>query len=137
MNITREQFLNILFVARYVASTDGTLDQSEIDALKAILKALKVNDEELRQIKQKTSLSHALENLTSNESKQLLIDVLVFIACVDGELCSTEQQFIKKVMKYLSIDPNIHPYFENQIVDAAFIKDKIDGLIQRIQRNVF
>ncbi len=136
MSITREQFLSIIFIARHVAKTDGKLDQPEVDALKAMLKALQVSQDELQQIQQKISLSHALEGLKSKESKQLLVDVLVFTACADGELCEVEQQFIKKIMKHLSIDPDTHPYFKDQVVDASFIKSKVNEMLQRLQQSV-
>ena len=135
MNISRQEFLNIILVARHIAKSDGMMEPVEIDALKKIVKSLQIKEAELEQMKQDTSLSNALNKLTSDDCKHLLIDILMFIACVDSELCDTEKETIKKIMRHLSINPETHPYFAEE-VDASFIKGKMNALITRIQKSI-
>lgn len=114
MGIARDELLNILYLAKQLASADHGLHPMEKKVLLALFKSVGVNQEELETMKLIASMDKAIAGLQSAEGKQILIDILVLVASADNEFEEEEKIFITKVMRQLGMNPDEHPYFASE-----------------------
>ncbi|MBF0286201.1 MAG: TerB family tellurite resistance protein [SAR324 cluster bacterium] len=130
----REEFLDILFLAKHMAAADGELHPMEKKVLFALFKAIGVNNEELETIRQKLSLEDAIEGLKSEEGKQILIDVLVLVASADNIFEDEEREYITKVMHRLDMNPETHPYFASEDgLDLEEVRSSVRLIINNLK----
>lgn len=137
MSLDRNEFMDILFMAKHMASSDGEMHPMEKKVLYALFKAIGVNHDELENIKSKTSIEQSINALVSHEAKQILIDVLVLVASADNKFEEEERQLIVKVMRKLGMDPQAHPYFsEGNALNVEKIRSNVKLIIGRVKKLV-
>jgi len=135
MEDAQEALLNILFLARCLASADGEFATSEKKAFQALIEAAEVDKGALHILfEEKQSIATALSRLHSKEAKMLLVDVLLVIACADGVFEEKEKIFMTKVMNQIGLISGEHPLFEpNGDVEVNEIFENMDVFIGGIR----
>ncbi|MBF0352341.1 MAG: TerB family tellurite resistance protein [SAR324 cluster bacterium] len=133
MDINREQYLDILVLASHMARADGELHPSEKKVLTALFNSIDVTDDEQKLIRQKSSVEKMIQEVTSNDAKNALVDVLALVAGADGVFEDKEKDFITKIMKRVGMNPNEHPYFK---AGGQLDIDKIKGNVKNIINNI-
>ena len=136
MDTVKEDLLNILYIARYLASADKEYDPAERQAFQKIVGALGISPGELKEtLSQNKPIQLAIKQLHNPEAAQLLTDILLVIASADGKLDSQEKKFLSKVMGQLGIDTSKHPFFqEGEVKEVASIAENMDNFVKIIQQ---
>ncbi len=134
MSINREEFLTILGVVSHLAHSDGEMHPAEKKVLMATFKAGRITPEEQQQLKQNPSLGSMLQQVTSDDAKNALIDMLALVAGADGEFQDEERVFMMKVMQKLGIDPHTHPYFKDgHDLDIKLVRSNVVKILENIK----
>jgi len=134
MSFNRKEFLSILMLAKHMATADGELDPVEKKVLIALFNTLKVTAEEQAELKEKGSLEALIKEVTSEEAKNALVDVLALVAGADGDFADEERTFITSVMKRLGMDPSAHAYMkEGGDLDLGKINKNVKAIITNIK----
>ena len=134
MGLARDEFLDILFLARHMASADGEFHPMEKKVLVALFKAMGVSPQEAESIRNKSSLETAIQDLQSEASKQILVDVLILVASADGIFDDDERTFIRRVMQRLHMPTDKHPYLkEGEQPDIENIRHNVRIIIENIR----
>ncbi len=134
MSLARQEFLDILILARHMAGADGELHPMEKKVLHALFKAMDITPEESSAMRSNLSVSKAIRDLKSEEAKNVLIDVLVLVASADGKFEEDERIFISKVMHRFGIEPEGHPYFrEGGELNVEEIRSNVRVIIENIK----
>lgn len=135
MDLNREEFLDILMLARHMAMADGEMHPNEKKVLVALFNSIGVTPEEQEKLRSKSSIGALMKEVQSEEARLALVDVLALVAGADGKFEDEEKHFIFRVMKKLNMDPNDHPYFEGGTnLDMKKIRSNINAIINKIKQ---
>src|SRR5690606_4919293 len=113
MSVSREDFLDAILFASHLAKVDSAFSILVEKALIDLVKSVGISKEEMEGLRQKISLEAALNELESVDSKEMLVEVLYFIASTDGVIQDDENNFIDRVIKRLKLNPGQFSFFLN------------------------
>ena len=101
-SVTRNDLKTILQFGIHIAKIDGDFAVWEKKVLARFAEAMRLTEEEKHaMVHQGISLSHGLDALSGQESRQLLMKTLCAVAHSDGVPHETEVDFITRVMQRL------------------------------------
>jgi len=136
MSKIKDDLLNILFLARVLASADGEYGSSELEFFKKLQVVFDLTPDEVKSYDRTISIKDAINKLESNDAKTLLVDVLMVIASTDGDFADKEQIFIKKVMKMIDLNPSDYPIFKYGEEEVHKIFKNLDDFMDQIKEKV-
>ena len=133
----RNEFLDILSILNHLAHADGEMHPSEKKILIALFRAAKVTPEEQNRIRDHSSLEEMLEEITTEESKKALIDLLALVAGADGVFEDEEKLLLFKVMKRIGITPEEHHYFkDSENLDIALVRSNVKKILESVATQI-
>ncbi|MBI1281093.1 MAG: hypothetical protein GC179_23405 [Anaerolineaceae bacterium] len=107
--ISRQNIYDLVFPAAvmYMANVDGKYSVEEKQFYKAIVSRMSFSPYEQAEfdqlIKHESSVMDAISKITDNDSKYLLVELLSMMATYDGDLTSSERDFLNKVSSQLNV----------------------------------
>ena len=117
-DMTKKEIANIIHVLAYLAKIDNVVDPAEKKIFKIVCERFGIKIPELREIlKESVSLKKSLNAINSKELKNILVNLMVLMVSVDGNVCDNQKKSIVKIMN--SIGESAKDYF---------FFDKVGGL---------
>jgi tellurite resistance protein len=99
--ITRQDLKTILLFSIHVAKVDNEFVAEEKALLQKIADTIKLTPEERAELlRTEASLASGLNQLSSNEAKQLLVKTLCAVSNSDGKAVKSELDFIHRVIEH-------------------------------------
>lgn len=121
--ITRQDLKTILLFATHVAKVDNEFVVQEKELLTKLADAIKLTPQERSDMVGKdASLSDGLNQLSSNEAKQLLVKALCAVSYSDGKAVKVEVDFIQKVIEHFGDSVFVLPKEEWGKYEAEVMK---------------
>ena len=109
-DMTKKEIANIIHVLAYLAKIDNVVDPAEKKIFKIVCERFGIKIPELREIlKESVSLKKSLNSINSKELKNILVNLLVLMVSVDGNVCDNQKKSIVKIMN--SIGESAKDYF--------------------------
>ena len=108
--MTKKEIANIIHVLAYLAKIDNVVDPAEKKIFKIVCERFGIKVPELREIlKESVSLKKSLNAINSKELKNILVNLMVLMVSVDGNVCDNQKKSIVKIMD--SIGESAKDYF--------------------------
>jgi len=107
--ISNQYKYDIVFPAAimYMAKVDGVLKDKENDLYKALLLRISVNEHEKEDfqklISDESNLLDAISNIENHDIQKALLETLILMAVIDGELVDQERAFLRSVSNRFNI----------------------------------
>ena len=109
-DMTKKEIANIIHVLGYLAKIDNVVDPAEKKIFKIVCERFGIKIPELREIlKESVSLKKSLNAINSKELKNILVNLMVLMVSVDGNVCDNQKKSIVKIMN--SIGESAKDYF--------------------------
>ena len=109
-DMTKKEIANIIHVLAYLAKIDNVVDPAEKKIFKIVCERFGIKIPELREIlKESVSLKKSLNAINSKELKNILVNLMVLMVSVDGNVCDNQKKSIVKIMN--SIGESAKDYF--------------------------
>ena len=109
-DMTKKEIANIIHVLAYLAKIDNVVDLAEKKIFKIVCERFGIKIPELREIlKESVSLKKSLNAINSKELKNILVNLMVLMVSVDGNVCDNQKKSIVKIMD--SIGESAKDYF--------------------------
>ena len=109
-DMTKKEIANIIHVLTYLAKIDNVVDPAEKKIFKIVCERFGIKIPELREIlKESVSLKKSLNAINSKELKNILVNLMVLMVSVDGNVCDNQKKSIVKIMD--SIGESAKDYF--------------------------
>ena len=109
-DMTKKEIANIIHVLAYLAKIDNVVDHAEKKIFKIVCERFGIKIPELREIlKESVSLKKSLNIINSKELKNILVNLMVLMVSVDGNVCDNQKKSIVKIMN--SIGESAKDYF--------------------------
>ena len=109
-DMTKKEIVSIIHVLAYLAKIDNVVDPAEKKIFKIVCERFGIKIPELREIlKESVSLKKSLNAINSKESKNILVNLMVLMVSVDGNVCDNQKKSIDKIMN--SIGESAKDYF--------------------------
>ena len=109
-DMTKKEIANIIHVLAYLAKIDNVVDPAEKKIFKIVCERCGIKIRELREIlKESFSLKKSLNAINSKELKNILVNLMVLMVSVDGNVCDNQKKSIVKIMD--SIGESAKDYF--------------------------
>ena len=109
-DMTKKEIANIIHVLAYLAKIDNVVDSAEKKIFKIVCERFGIKIPELREIlKESVSLKKSLNAINSKELKNILVNLMVLMVSVDGNVCDNQKKSIVKIMD--SIGESAKDYF--------------------------
>ena len=109
-DMTKKEIANIIHVLAYLAKIDNVVDPAEKKIFKIVCERFGIKIPELREIlKESVSLKKSLNAINSKELKNILVNLMVLMVSVDGNVCDNQKKSIVKIM--VSIGESAKDYF--------------------------
>ena len=109
-DMTKKEIANIIHVLAYLAKIDNVVDPAEKKIFKIVCERFGIKIPELREIlKESVSLKKSLNAINSKELKNILVNLMVLMVSVDGNVCDNQKKSIVKIMN--SIGESTKDYF--------------------------
>ena len=109
-DMTKKETANIIHVLAYLAKIDNVVDPAEKKIFKIVCERFGIKIPELREIlKEPVSLKKSLNAINSKELKNILVNLMVLMVSVDGNVCDNQKKSIVKIMD--SIGESAKDYF--------------------------
>ena len=109
-DMTKKEIANIIHVLAYLAKIDNVVDPAEKKIFKIVCERFGIKIPELREIlKESFSLKKSLNEINSKELKNILVNLMVLMVCIDGNVCDNQKKSIVKIMD--SIGESAKDYF--------------------------
>ena len=109
-DMTKKEIANIIHVLAYLAKINNVVDPAEKKIFKIVCKRFGIKIPELREIlKESVSLKKSLNAINSKELKNILVNLMVLMVSVDGNVCDNQKKSIVKIMN--SIGESAKDYF--------------------------
>ena len=109
-DMTKKEIANIIHVLAYLAKIDNVVDPAEKKIFKIVCERFGIKISELREIlKESVSLKKSLNAINSKELKNILVNLMVLMVSVDGNVCDNQKKSIVKIMN--SIGESAKDYF--------------------------
>jgi len=109
-SISRNELKTILLFGVHIAKLDKNFDIWERKILSRFATAIKLSDSERQSLgKQRFSLGKGLQELESDDARQLLVKLMCAVSFVDGSASDQELDFIERVVTKLKSQVFILP----------------------------
>ena len=109
-DMTKKKIASIIHVLAYLAKIDNVVDPAEKKIFKIVCERFGIKIPELREIlKESVSLKKSLNAINSKELKNILVNLMVLMVSVDGNVCNNQKKSIVKIMD--SIGESAKDYF--------------------------
>ena len=109
-DMTKKEIANIIHVLAYLAKIDNVVDPAEKNIFKIVCERFRIKIPELREIlKESVSLKKSLNAINSKELKNILVNLMVLMVSVDGNVCDNQKKSIVQIMD--SIGESAKDYF--------------------------
>ena len=109
-DMTKKEIASIIHVLAYLAKIDNVVDPAEKKIFKIVCERFGIKIPELREIlKESVSLKKSLNAINSKELKNILVNLMVLMVSVDGNVCDNQKKSIVKIMN--SIGESAKDYF--------------------------
>ena len=109
-DMTKNEIANIIHVLAYLAKINNVVDPDEKKIFKIVCERFGIKIPELREIlKESVSLKKSLNAINSKELKNILVNLMVLMVSVDGNVCDNQKKSIVKIMD--SIGESAKDYF--------------------------
>ena len=109
-DMTKKEIANIIHVLAYLAKIDNVVDPAEKKIFKIVCERFGIKIPELREIlKESVSLKKSLNAINSKELKNILVNLMVLMVSVDGNVFDNQKKSIVKIMN--SIGESAKDYF--------------------------
>ena len=109
-DMTKKEIASIIHVLAYLAKIDNVVDPAEKKIFKIVCERFGIKIPELREIlKESVSLKKSLNAINSKELKNILVNLMVLMVSVDGNVCDNQKKSIVKIMD--SIGKSAKDYF--------------------------
>ena len=109
-DMTKKEIANIIHVLAYLAKIDNVVDPAEKKIFKIVCERFGIKIPELREtLKESVSLKKSLNAINSKELKNILVNLMVLMVSVDGNVCDNQKKSIVKIMD--SIGESAKDYF--------------------------
>ena len=124
-DITKNEIANIIHVLAYLAKIDKVVDPAEKKTFKIVCERFGIKIPDLKEIlKESVSLRKSLNAIHSKEAKNILVNLMVLMVSVDGNVCDNEEKTIIKIMD--SVGESAKDYFffdKNGGLDLQMVAD--------------
>jgi tellurite resistance protein len=107
--VSQQRTYDLVFpaAAMYIAQVDGKFSPQEREFYKSMLKTMEVDEHQRedfeRLLRSENKLLEAMKEITSEDDRRNLLDVLVLMAVYDGELAEAERNFLAHVAEQLNV----------------------------------
>ena len=109
-DMTKKEIANIIHVLAYLAKIDNVVDPAEKKIFIIVCERFRIKIPEPREIlKESVSLKKSLNAINSKELKNILVNLMVLMVSVDGNVCDNQKKSIVKIMN--SIGESAKDYF--------------------------
>ena len=135
MSEPKNDLLDILFLARVLASADGDFASTEKEFFKKLIDAFGLTADDMKSYDHTIPIKEVITRFESLEAKKLLVDVLMVLASSDGDFDDKEQKFIKKAMNMIDLKPSDYPVFKFGEEEVHKIFSHIDDFMAEIKEN--
>ena len=105
-DMTKNEIANIIHVLAYLAKINNVIDPAKKKTFKIECErfGIKITD-----LKESISLRKSLNAIHSKEAKNILVNLMVLMVSVDGNVCDNQKKSIVKIMD--SIGESAKDYF--------------------------
>ena len=109
-DMTKNEIANIIHVLAYLAIINNVVDPAEKKTFKIVCERFGIKIPDLKEIlKESVSLRKSLNAIHSKEAKNILVNLMVLMVSVDGNVCDNEEKTIIKIMD--SVGESAKDYF--------------------------
>ena len=124
-DMTKNEIANIIHVLTYLAKINNVVDPAEKKTFKIVCERFGIKISNLKEIlKESVSLRKSLDSIHSKEAKNILVNLMVLMVSVDGNVCDNEEKTIIKIMD--SVWESVKDYFffdKNGGLDLQMVAD--------------
>ena len=112
-DMTKKEIANIIHVLAYLAKIDNVVDPAEKKIFKIVCERFGIKIPELREIlKESVSLKKSLNAINSKELKNILVNLMVLMVSVDGNVCDNQKKSIVKIMDSIGESAKDYVFFD-------------------------
>ena len=113
-DVTKNEIVNIIHVLAYLAKINNFVDPAEKKTLKIVCERFGIKIPDLKEIlKESVSLRKSLNAIHSKEAKKILVNLMVLMVSVDGNVCDNEEKTIIKIMDSVGESAKDYFFFDN------------------------
>ena len=124
-DMTKNEIANIIHVLTYLAKINNVVDPAEKKTFKIVCERFGIKIPDLKEmLKESVSLRKSLNAIHSKEAKKILVNLMVLMVSVDGNVCDNEEKTIIKIMD--SVGESAKDYFffdKNGGLDLQMVAD--------------
>ena len=124
-DMTKKEIANIIHVLAYLAKINNVVDPTEKKIFKIVCERFGIKIPDLKEmLKESVSLRKSLNAIHSKEAKKILVNLMVLMVSVDGNICNNEEKTIIKIMD--SVGESAKDYFffdKNGGLDLQMVAD--------------
>ena len=124
-DMTKNEIANIIHVLTYLAKINNVVDPTEKKTFKIVCERFGIKIPDLKEIlKESVSLRKSLNAIHSKETKSILVNLMVLMVSVDGNVCDNQEKSIIKIMD--SVGESAKDYFffdKNGGLDLQMVAD--------------
>ncbi len=103
-----------MHILAFLAKINNVVEPAEKGIFKIVCERFKIGNSDLKIIlKESFSLKESLGKIHSNESKRILINLVVLMASVDGYICDSEEKSVFRIMESLGESTEDYLYFND------------------------
>ena len=109
-DMTKNEIANIIHVLAYLAKINNVVDLAKKKTFKIACERFWIKIPDLKEIlKESVSLRKSLSAIHSKEAKSILVNLMVLMVSVDGNVCDNQEKSIIKIMD--SVGESAKDYF--------------------------
>ena len=109
-DMTKNEIANIIHVLAYLAKINNVVDLAKKKTFKIVCERFGIKIPDLKEIlKESVSLKKSLNAIHSKEAKNILVNLMVLMVSVDGNVCDNQEKSIIKIMD--SVGESAKDYF--------------------------
>ena len=124
-DMTKNEIANIIHVLAHLAKINNVVDPAEKKTFKIVCERFGIKIPDLKEIlKESVSLRKSLKAIHSKEAKNILVNLMVLMVSVDGNVCDNQEKSIIKIMD--SVGESAKDYFffdKNGCLDLQMVAD--------------
>ena len=124
-DMTKNEIANIIHVLAYLAKINNVVVPAEKKTFKIVCERFGIKIPDLKEmLKESVSLRKSLNAIHSKEAKNILVNLMVLMVSVDGNICNNEEKTIIKIMD--SVGESAKDYFffdKNGGLDLQMVAD--------------
>ena len=114
--MAKNEIANIIHVLAYLAKINNVVDPAEKKIFKIVCERFGIKIPELREIlKESVSLKKSLSAINSKELKNILVNLIVLMVSVDGNVCDNQKKSIVKIMDSIGESAKDYFFFDKDV----------------------